>query len=161
MRGRSPAASCLRTWGQGKTCHSGPTPDPWSDKLPPSSPLGLESFPCLGLGDRIALHSLPGLPLPLFLLPLSLWPEARESSQPGLDPPLHPRAASVFPHKELLSHCLCFLPLPQPSSTSSRLTSWLSPSGLPSPLFFFPVRATLMPCPQDLPSEFCLLKAGP
>ena len=130
MRGWFPAASCVRTWGQGETCCSGPTPGPWSDKLPPSSPLGLESLPCLELDEGTAQHSLPGLLLPILLLPLSR-PEARESSQLGLDPPLHPwgGGVAVYPHKVLLSHCLCFFPLPHASLTSYRLTSWLSPSG--------------------------------
>lgn len=127
-RGWFPAASCVRPWGQGETCCSASTPGPWSDKFLPSSPLGLASLPCL-LDEGTAQHSLPGPLLPVLLLPLSL-PGAGESSQPALDPPLHPWGwqVAVYPHRVLPSHYVCFLPLPRATLTSYRLISWLSPS---------------------------------
>lgn len=53
MRGWFPDASCMRTWGWGEACHSGSL----SDKLPPLSPPGLESWLCFGLGEEPALGS--------------------------------------------------------------------------------------------------------
>ena len=83
MRGWFPAASCVRTWGWGETCHSGPS----SDKLPPLSPPGLEDPLCQGQGEGPA----PGpSPLP----PPSSLPCLKPKN---LSPSFCPCGVLVFP----------------------------------------------------------------
>lgn len=79
MRGWLPDASCERTWGWGEACHSGSL----SDKLPPLSPAGLESWLCFGLGEEPAFGSSSFPPLSLSpALTLRIFPARSGSSSP-------------------------------------------------------------------------------
>lgn len=120
MCGWFPAASCVRTWGWGETCCSGPL----SDRLSPLSPLGQEGL-LPGQEEGPALQSLlQALSSPITSPFLSHLPEARIS--PSALGPL-PSCGLSLPHRGCLATLLLPLPCPAsppPGGSSAQLLSW-------------------------------------